>query len=242
MTWLDMERRRFQLLALTDRESCQGSTVLAARTKSHLCCLPHRQFNQRPQQVTAVCCAAYHATGIHDKHPCFPQLQGWLFNVYLTQISSPDNARHAPGRPPPLTVHRHCIAHSTCVDKDAYILVPSSLEDPSPTPFISPAALLPWLHAPIQLYGQWLRLEAYSLVPRATKVVDGLVYMGDLTPSGSHGTGSGHASGPGLHGGGGAGRHGGVPEAPSLERVSAAVQLHLAAGLGGRRLSEATGI
>lgn len=167
-----------------------------------------------------------------------PGPQGWLFNVYLTTISPPASDRHAPGQPPPLQVRRHCVAQSACVDDDGCLLVPigsasgaslaalsgadggapetdarrASLAalhlQPKTTSLISPAALLPWVNTPLQLYGHWLRIEAYSLVPCATKVVDGLVYMGDMATLG--------ASGVGVAGSGAG--------APSLQRVSQAVQ------------------
>ncbi|EFJ46292.1 hypothetical protein VOLCADRAFT_93422 [Volvox carteri f. nagariensis] len=48
------------------------------------------------------------------------------------------------------------------------------------TPLISPAELLPWISRPEQLFGHWLRLEAFAIAPVADKVVDGMIYMGQL--------------------------------------------------------------
>ncbi|KAG2489488.1 hypothetical protein HYH03_011941 [Edaphochlamys debaryana] len=51
---------------------------------------------------------------------------------------------------------------------------------PEVGPTISPAALLPWVQRPEQLYGHWLRLEAYAIAPVAEKVVDAVTFMGAL--------------------------------------------------------------
>lgn len=107
-----------------------------------------------------------------------------------------------PGEP---SARRTCIASCTLADPDNHLLVPPPPPPPPSTPhpfsaqppagplalqshrgdgalthLISPADLLPWVSSPEQLFGHWLRLEAYAIAPQAHKVVDALVYMGPL--------------------------------------------------------------
>ncbi len=45
---------------------------------------------------------------------------------------------------------------------------------------LSPALLLPWVRRPEQLFGHWLRLEAYAIAPVAEKLLDAFVFLGLL--------------------------------------------------------------
>ncbi|GIL78340.1 hypothetical protein Vretifemale_7776, partial [Volvox reticuliferus] len=130
----------------------------------------------------------YQLTALVDRTE---DVQGWLFNVYLTDIT--------PGNP---LARRVCIATCTTADEQKQLLVPppptarlrpaaATSQDHStpsarplrplpPSPLISPPELLPWVTRPEQLFGHWLRLEAFAIAPVADKVVDAMTYMGRL--------------------------------------------------------------
>ncbi|GIL57816.1 hypothetical protein Vafri_13041 [Volvox africanus] len=130
----------------------------------------------------------YQLTALVDRTE---DVQGWLFNVYLTDIT--------PGNP---LARRVCIATCTTADEHKQLLVPpppaarlcpaaATSQDQStpsprplrplpPSPLISPPELLPWVSRPEQLFGHWLRLEAFAIAPVADKVVDAMTYMGRL--------------------------------------------------------------
>ncbi|GLI66474.1 hypothetical protein VaNZ11_010317, partial [Volvox africanus] len=130
----------------------------------------------------------YQLTALVDRTE---DVQGWLFNVYLTDIT--------PGNP---LARRVCIATCTTADEHKQLLVlpqpaarfypaaatsqdqstpsPRPLRPLPPSPLISPPELLPWVSRPEQLFGHWLRLEAFAIAPVADKVVDAITYMGRL--------------------------------------------------------------
>eukprot|EP00798_Chlamydomonas_sp_ICE-L_P014397 gene14397-20399_t len=110
-------------------------------------------------------------------------LQGWLFNLYITDLGESGSQLGI----------KHCVATAVPADDLKCILVPVPNPDkssPYPTimgpggipvrsPDISVAELLPWVEYPSQLYEHWVRVEAFAVVPTASKMLDAFVFMGD---------------------------------------------------------------
>ena len=95
----------------------------------------------------------------------FAKLTDWEFCVVVTDVTNPDR------------LLRHTFKHLR-VNPQMYLLF-----HPPSNVILSPVDDIPWVAAPESLFMHTLRLEVFATHPSHTKVVDTMVFFGDVLPS-----------------------------------------------------------
>jgi hypothetical protein len=92
------------------------------------------------------------------------RLTGWEFSVTITDVTDPER------------LLRHTFKHLRVNDSMHIVFKPPGQI------FLSPVDDIPWVSAPEALFMHTLRIEVYSTHPSRSKVVDSMVFFGDVVP------------------------------------------------------------
>lgn len=98
------------------------------------------------------------------------RLLGWEFSVTITDVTDPNRLLRHTFKNLRVNEHMHIVFK------------------PPHQVHLSPADDIPWVSAPESLFMHTLRIEVYATHPARSKVVDSMVFFGDVIPDESVGT------------------------------------------------------